>query len=306
MDFEVFFQLVVAGLIAGSAYALLGVGFGLILGVTGRFHLAHASAYTLAAYAAVLTVSETGIPFPIALIFGLIAGILVGVLIEVLIYRNVIAGGGSLLTVFVASLGITIVVENAIRLWAPGTARVLPGFPSHIFDIEGVRFSLLEVTLVMSAWFLIASLWAFLRYAPQGRLINAVRVNPEMAMTVGINPNMVYVLVFAIGSLLGGVAAIFHAMDTAASPNMGFQPIFIAFVVGFLGGLYKVVPVALAGVFIGLLEFVPAYWLQAKWSPLLVFGALFVYVIVLSLNVEQWKVVQRGRSMLWRRPATAG
>ena len=273
--------------------------------MTGRFHLAHGSAFTLAAYAAVLTVSETPIPFPIALLFGLIAGILVGVAIEVLIYRNVIAGGGSLLTIFVASLGITIVVENAIRLWAPGTARVLPGFPNHIFDIEGVRFSLLDVTLVMSAWFLVAVLWAFLKYARQGRLITAVRVNPEMAMTVGISPNMVYVLVFAIGSLLGGVVAIFYAMDTAASPNMGFQPIFIAFVVGFLGGLYKVIPVAMAGLFIGLLELVPSYWLQAKWSPLLVFGALFVYVVILSLNANEWKIVQRGRSMLWRRPAAA-
>jgi hypothetical protein len=50
---------------------------------------------------------------------------------------------------------------------------------------------------------------------------------------------------------------------------------------------------------------VPSYWLQAKWSPLLVFGALFVYVIILSLNVNDWQIVQRGRAMLSRRPATA-
>jgi branched-chain amino acid transport system permease protein len=126
-----------------------------------------------------------------------------------------------------------------------------------------------------------------------------------MAMTVGISPNMVYVLVFGIGSLLAGVAAIFQAMDTAASPNMGFQPIFIAFVVGFLGGLYKVIPVALAGLFIGLLEYVPSTWIQAKWSPLLVFGALFIYMIILALDMKNWEYVKRGREMIFRRSATA-
>ena len=67
-------------------------------------------------------------------------------------------------------------------------------------------------------------------------MIRAVRVNPEMSMAVGVTPETIYLAVFAVGSFLGGVAAVFDAAKTAATPDMGFNPLFYAFVVAFLAG----------------------------------------------------------------------
>ena len=76
------------------------------------------------------------------------------------------------------------------------------------------------------AWALVLSLGAVLTYTGLGRVVRAVRVNPEMSLVVGVDPKTVYLAVFAIGSLMGGVAAVLNATQTAAQPDMGFTPLF--------------------------------------------------------------------------------
>src|SRR3978361_1369832 len=100
-------QLTVAGLINGSFYALLGVSFGLVLGVTGRFPYAYGLVFTLAAYAASVLETPAGEPAPATFL---------GVGIERLVYRPLAAASGvlSLLTIFIAALGLTIAGTNII------------------------------------------------------------------------------------------------------------------------------------------------------------------------------------------------
>lgn len=283
-------QLSVNGLINGSQYGLLGVSFALIISTTGRFHLAYVVSYVLTAYAASSAAEGWGFPFPLAVILGLAVGGLVGVLIERFIYRPIAqrAGGSALLTIFVASLGLTIATENAIRLTWGSASRTLSGIPRHGFDARGVTFTLLDVVIVGVCWLLIVGLDAFLRRSKQGRLINAVRVNPEMARVVGIDPDFIFLLVFAIGSVLGGVVALLFTLKYAAVPDMGLNAVFEAFLVGFLAGTASAPQkIALIGVLIGLAESLSGLWLKAQWSPLVVFGILFVYLTLLPLDF--WK-----------------
>ena len=100
-------QLLVTGLISGSAYALLGVSFGIVYSTTRIFHLANAAVYTFAAYGAALTVKYWGIPLVPALVIGLAVGVVSGAVIELVAYRPMRARGGTLLTVFLMSLGLT-------------------------------------------------------------------------------------------------------------------------------------------------------------------------------------------------------
>jgi branched-subunit amino acid ABC-type transport system permease component len=97
-------QLAIAGAINGSFYGLLGVGFGLILGVTGRFHYAFALIFTFAAYVTSVMESAAGLPVVLAVIVGLLAAAVLGVAIERLIYRPLALFSGplSLLTVFIS------------------------------------------------------------------------------------------------------------------------------------------------------------------------------------------------------------
>lgn len=294
-------QLATNGLINGSAYGLLGVGFGLILGVTGRFHFAFAFTYTLSAYIASVAASDAGINLWLSLVLGLLAGIAAGVLIEAVVYRTVAVRSGprSLLTIFVASLGLTIAGENAIRLkWGTGS-KIITGFTNTGHSAGSVFFTRIDEIAVVTILVLVVSLHAVLRFTPLGRKIRAVRTNPEMARAVGIEIGRVYLVVFAIGSALGGVAALLAGVKYAATAGMGTSPVFYAFLVAFLAGTRSAPLVGWAvGIGVGLVQSLSALWISVQWSGLVVFAVLFLYLSYRSASVSLGRLRLPGNAKL--------
>jgi branched-subunit amino acid ABC-type transport system permease component len=288
VDFTLFQQLFVNGVIVGSRYAAMGVGFGLILGVTGRFHFAYAITFVLTAYSAII-LNEEGVPLIPAILIGLLIGAVLGVLIEGFVYRPLQGGSPTmaLLAIFISSLGLAIMGQNLIRLKWGSRSKIL----DTGFDVEGVawgdvRFTTLDAVTVGVLWVTILAVWALIRFTRPGRMINAVRVNPEMARVVGIDSGRVYLAVFFIGSLLAGVVAVFVAMKFAAVPDMGQQPTFYAFVVAFLAGIGSgPLRTALTGLAVGMIESLSGLWLSAQWATLVVFSILFIYVAVKPLRL---------------------
>ena len=96
MSLEQVEQLAVAGIINGSFYALLGAGFGLVLGVTGRFHYAFALVFTLAAYVTSVLQTAVHLFLPLTVVGGLICGAILGVAIERWVYRPLAQASGPL------------------------------------------------------------------------------------------------------------------------------------------------------------------------------------------------------------------
>jgi branched-chain amino acid transport system permease protein len=282
-------QLAVAGAINGSFYALLGVGFGLILGVTGRFHYAFALIFTFAAYITSVMESAGGLPVIAAVIVGLLAAAVLGVAIERLIYRPLalVSGPLSLLTVFISSLGITIAGVNLITLAWSAESRSLKLVPVVPLQVGDVTFTTLDLALVASAWILIAALAATLSFTDLGRSIRAVRGNPVLSRIMGTDPGHIYLAVFAIGSVLCGVAGILNGARFAVLPDMGDRPVVFAFVVAFLGGTRRSpFVIGLAGLFIGLVESLSGYFVSPQWTSLVVFSVLFIYLILHPLDLR--------------------
>lgn len=283
MDFTLFQQLFVNGIITGTRYGALGVGFGLILGVTGRFHFAYSITYVVTAYAAILA-AEQGVPLVLALIIGLAVGAILGMLIEGIIYRPLQTSAPTLalLAIFISSLGIVIAGQNLIRLYAGSRSKILDtGFTVKGLSLGENTFTSLDVVMVISLWAVILGVWALIRFSEPGRMINAVRVNPEMARVVGVDSGRIYLAVFGIGSVVAGSVAILSAMKYAALPDMGQQPTFLAFVVAFLAGIGSgPLRTALTGLAVGMIESLSGLWLSSQWAPLVVFSLLFIYVAV--------------------------
>jgi len=285
-----FLQLTIAGVVNGSAYALVGVGFGLILGVTGRFHFAFTFTYTIAAYIAAEVGVSWGMPFWAAVIFGALVAMVFGVVFERLIYRPLAAKAGpyALLVIFVASLGLAIIGRNVIGLiWINSASQQISGFSNLGYNYGPVTVTKLNFITVITSWVLILALTAVLSYTGLGRVVRAVRANPDMSLVVGVDPRTVYLAVFGVGSLLGGVAAVFDATQTAAVPDMGFNPLFYAFVVAFLAGLgSSPLVMGLVGLGLGLVESWAALFMSNQWTSLVVFAILFVYVALRPLQVS--------------------
>jgi branched-chain amino acid transport system permease protein len=280
-------QALVDGLINGSAYALLGISWGLIYGVARRFHFALAWTYTVAAFIASVVATDSGLPVLPAILVGLAVSVLCGVLIE-LGYEELAGrvGAAALLPVFVISLGVTIAGTNLLQLiWGVGS-RTLGGFSTSNIAIGSVTLTTLELSLVVVGLVFAVATAALVARTPFGRRMKAVRSNPEMAMAVGIRPNRVYLIVFALGTFLAGVAAIYDGLRFAVSADMGEQPLFYALVVSFLVGSARSPMVVWAsGIFVGLVESLSTIWLSTHYSSVVVFVLLLLFVTWRSLRV---------------------
>jgi len=275
-------QALVFGVVLGSLYGLLGSGFGLIMGVSGRFHFAYATSFVLAVYVAESAL-ELGSPRYVAVATGLAAAAASGVVIEYVFYRPLVdkLPSAALLAVFVTSLGIVILGENAIRLiWGSDPQSLSPGFSiSNIPLGHGVSVSTMDVVTFAVSATVVVSLWLYLRGSRFGRAIRAVQENPDMASAVGISPRFVYLVVFAVGSLLAGIGAMIITMRGALLPDSGLKPTFTALVVVFLAGLRSSpLRYGLTGLIVGTIESLSSVYISAQWASVVVFGVLFVFI----------------------------
>jgi branched-chain amino acid transport system permease protein len=297
-------QLLVNGILNGAGYGLLGAAFALILGTTGRFHFALSLNYALAGFLVAVLEQDTGLPLGPAILVGVAAGVLLSVVCEGVVYRPLAgrAGVSTLLSVFVASLGIVIAGQNAMNLIWGSTTRSITGLNEATVHISTVLFSSFALALLIAALLLCGGLEAILRRTSLGRQILAVRVNPLMASSVGVDVGRIFLIVFAIGGLLAGVAAIFQGLRFAVTPDMGTKPIFYALVVAFFAGTHRGPLFQLAtGIAIGIVESESTLWLSAKLSSLVVFGLLLVYLSQTELRA----MLDRARRRRRRPPATA-
>jgi branched-chain amino acid transport system permease protein len=277
---QLFFQLLISGVILGSAYALLAASIGIIYSTTGIFHFAHAIPYAVAAFAAVIARTTLGLPLIVALLVGLAAAILVGVLTELTTYRPLRARGAGVLPIFLASLGLSIAAPKLLQVIFGPENRPLPGFDVTTYAIGDLTLTNLHIVTVTVCWAGIAGLLLFLSKTRYGRATRACQSNKQMSMAVGIRLGRVYLIVFAAGSLLVGVSALLFTLGGVASPTMGLTPVLIGFIGMFLGGIGTVGGAAVGGFVLGMVTSLSGLFLSPEYASVVVFGMLFIVIIV--------------------------
>ena len=221
-----FRQLTVDGFFRGCSFGLLGVGFALILGVTGRFHFAYGFTYTLAVYLAfTFTFRRASWPFwPSAIIGDPADGGRRGRRSSAACTARSPATPAptALLAVFVAALGIGIAGENIIRLFWGSETQAYFGPEEEPRSRSGTRSSSTSTVWQAASGIVITlALAAMLRYTALGRRIKATRVNPDLAKTIGIDADRTYVIVFFLGTICAGVSAVLVRPQVHGRPRHG-------------------------------------------------------------------------------------
>jgi len=288
VSWDAFLNLTASGIFRGASYGLLGVGFALILGVTGRFHFAYSFTYTLAAYLAV-TFHHRGLElnFWLAGVLAVLLVGLVGVAMEYWVYRPLgrHAGANALLAIFVGSLGLGIAGQSFIS-WVWGSeSQALFGPKKSVIEWGDVRFENFDVWQTLTAFALVVVLTLLLRYTSLGRMIKATRVNADLARIIGINAQTIYLVCFFIGSMLAAVSAFWFGLQRSVTPEMGQRPVIFAFVVAFLAGTASSpLRVFFTGIFVALVENWSSMWVSTRWTELVVFVFLVGYLTSRSLQ----------------------
>ncbi len=279
IDATLVFQLLVSGIVLGSRYALVAVSFGIIYSTTQVFHLAHAGTYAVAAYAAIWAGNSMGLPLPLALLFGVLVALVMGALMELGMYRPMRRRSATKLAMFLASLGVSIVASSLLQIIFGPQNLSLNRVTNSTFFLGNVTITALNIAEIVIGWIAIGLLLLFLRKTQYGRAVNAVRINPQVAMAVGVSVDRIYLLVMLIGSGLVAISSLLFLMGNVAFPTMGLAPILIGFIAVFLGGTDNVFGAAIGGLVLGLATSLSGIWLPGDFASVVVFGIMFIVLV---------------------------
>ena len=285
-------QLTANGFVSGSSYVLVAVGFGIIIHVTGRFHIAYAAIYALTAFLAAQLQISYNLPFVAAMIVATLIGVVAAVGMELAVYAPIVAriGRHSLFSVAVASLGMSTAIEALINIiWQNPVTNIIT---VNALTIGPFRLTNLTLEAVITTWILIFILAAGLRWTNLGRMIRAVRVNPELSLDFGIRPRMIYLAVFAIGTAIGGVGAVFLAAQTAPASDIGENLVVFAITAAFIvGAARSPLLIAIVALGMGLLQSWSLFFIGSVWSVCLIFSILTIYVVGRAAKTVNWSRV---------------
>lgn len=260
---EIFLQQIINGLVLGSMYALIALGYTMVYGVLNLINFAHGEILMIGAMSG-LTILKLvegvapGLPGVLKL-FIAIGGaipvcILVNILVERVAYRRL--RNAPRLAPLITAIGISILLQTmAMIIWGRNPLpfpQVMPAEPLHIF---GALISQTQVMLLALAAISMVALVLLVEKTRMGRAMRATAENPRVAGLMGVNADRIIMLTFAVGAALAAVAGVMWGANySSAQFAMGFVPGLKAFSAAVLGGIGNIYGAMLGGLLLGLIE----------------------------------------------------
>jgi branched-chain amino acid transport system permease protein len=272
-----FLSILISGLIMGSIYALLAGGLTLIWGVMRIVNLAHGEFLMLGCFATYYLFGALGgipllaIPLmaPVFFLFG--AGL------YLLVVRKIV--NAPELMSMLLTFGVSIFIINiSVLVWS-GEMRIVE-YLSGSFQLGGVLISKPRLVAGAVAVAISLGMYLFLQKTRIGTAIRAVSYDREIAEQCGINANLIYLLVFGIGTVLGASAGSLASTIFAFNPLVGQHFILKAFAITVLGGMGNFLGALIGALIIGVVEQVFAYALDAQISAAVAFVVIIATLLV--------------------------
>ncbi len=267
-------QQVINGIVLGHAYALVAIGWTVLLGVTRLVNFAHGQMYMLGAFVAWYTISRLGLPYMVAIPAAMLAGMAVGYLMQRIMLQLTLRQ--DLVSIMIVTLGFGYVIHGAAALFFGSTGQILET-PLSMQDvyIGDLWFTYQDIAIIVAAIVFFAVLKYVIDKTRVGRVARMVAEDPQLAQLAGINVRRVYLGVFAFEGAAVALAAALVAPRTPILTSMGFDEVIMTFVVVVLGGIGSVLGSYVAGLALGLFTALfgalvsPAYTTAAAFAVLI-------------------------------------
>jgi len=274
-------QFILNGLIAGGIYALVALGFAVIFRTVKFFHLAHGVVYTAGAYVGYTLVVQLKLPVILAFLMAMLLSAILGILINLTVYRPLRAKKASNLVLLLASFGVFIFIQNLIQLiYGAQILSLRTGSVKMGYAVFSAIITPVQITILITSIVLMLALWLFILKTRTGKAMRAVSDDPVAAGIVGINPEKIIMISFALGSALAGAAGFLIGMETNLEPTMGFSMILKGIIASIVGGIGSIPGALLGGLFIGLTENIGIMWLPSAWKDAIAFAILILFLLI--------------------------
>ncbi|MDR1875071.1 MAG: branched-chain amino acid ABC transporter permease [Synergistaceae bacterium] len=309
VQFSTLFQQIINGLSLGSVYALIAVGYSLVYSILSFSNFAHGGFLVVGGYICygllagfsvniLFTVPSfwwfSGfsvdflLPVPSVNIWlagaGALAGAgLIAILTERFAYKPIRERTSITLYLLIASMGISIVIENIFVIIVGGRFRALPPntFPSKLFTlIGGVTVNASDILSLVFAVFFLGGLQLFLNRTRWGLAIRAAACDLRTAGLMGVNVSQLIAIVFFVAGLLAAVGGIFLSARYTLYPQLGGTITTKAFVAAVIGGLGSLPGAVVGSLALGLAEMLTAGFISSQMRDLVVFSMLVIMLLV--------------------------
>ncbi len=297
---DIFVQQIINGLVLGSMYALVALGYTMVYGIISLINFAHGEVLMVGAmvsWTVAMAFQEAGIMWPgwVILLISMVAAIIVcsalNFAIEKIAYRPL--RNAPRLAPLITAMGMSLLLQTlAMIIWKPNPKPYPQLIPPEIFFLweEGPVITLTQVLILVTTAVVLASLLYLVNKTKLGRAMRATAENPRVAGLMGVRPDHIISTTFVIGAALAAIAGIMWAANYGTlQHSMGFMPGLKAFTAAVFGGIGNLTGAMVGGVLLGLIEAIGAGYLGDLTGGL--FGshyveifAFLVLILVLTLR----------------------
>jgi branched-chain amino acid transport system permease protein len=276
---DLFLQQVVNGLMIGSTYAVVALGFSLVFSVMRVVNMAHPEFFMAGAFGAYLTIVHVSRNFFVVLAGGMVVAAVVGLLVERLAIRPV--RGRYMMIPFIATSGVGIALQHgAERIFGSDPVAVPPAVPTVSYSLGPVSVTRMQLITLATAAVLMLALRFYVRHTKWGRATRAVAERPEVAAAFGVDVNFVSRLTLGISALMAGAAGVtIGLLYTSAWAFMGLIYGLKSFVCMLVAGNRHIEGVMVIGLLLGVLEALVSGYVTSTLRDAVAFGVLVIVLV---------------------------
>jgi branched-chain amino acid transport system permease protein len=307
---DTFVQQILNGLVLGSMYALVALGYTMVYGVLNLINFAHGDVLMIGAMAGLsilklLDAFAPGLPGYVQLAIAIIGAIpvcaLVNVIIERVAYRRL--RNAPRLAPLITAIGVSILLQTlAMMIWGRSPLLFPQLLSSEPITIAGAMISQTQLLLLVLAAVAMFALVMLVERTRMGRAMRAVAENPRVAGLMGVDSNRVIVATFAIGAALAAVAGVMWGANYASIQfAMGTVPGMKAFSAAVLGGIGNIYGAMVGGIVLGIIESLGAGYigdftggfLGSNYQDIFAFVVLILVLVVRPSGIMGERVADR-------------
>lgn len=307
---DTFIQQIINGLVLGSMYALVALGYTMVYGVLNLINFAHGDVLMVGAMVGLtilkfLNVYAPDLPGYIKLLISIVGAIpvciAVNILIERVAYRPL--RNAPRLAPLITAIGVSILIQTfAMMIWGRSPLPVPQILSSEPIHIGGAVISQTQILLLLLAAASMVGLVFLVEKTKMGRAMRATAENPRVAGLMGVDANKVVVATFAIGAALAAVAGVMWGANySSVQFAMGFVPGLKAFSAAVLGGIGNIYGAMIGGILLGLIESLGAGYigsltggfLGSHYQDIFAFVVLIIVLTVRPSGIMGERVADR-------------
>jgi branched-chain amino acid transport system permease protein len=253
MTSEYLLQLIISGLVVGSIYAAVALGFTIIYKATRVVNFAQGELLMVGAYVCYAFVVQAGVPFWAALLATVVFAMILAFLIERLILRPMI--GEPIISIIMVTIGLSLVMRSLVTaVWGNDILVYEPKlFPQDMVTIAGVPISQEFIWCFVLSMVLLAVFSAFFKFSKAGVAMRATAFNQQVAQSMGISVKHIFALSWIISAVVSGIGGVLIGNINGINSSLYHFGLKV-FPATILGGLDSILGAALGGLIIGLLE----------------------------------------------------